>query len=322
MDFALWKAAKPGEISWDSPWGKGRPGWHIECSAMNLAELGEQIDIHGGGNDLIFPHHENEIAQSESFTGKPFARYWMHNGMLQLGGEKMSKSHGNVINPDDLVSRYGADAVRTFLMFGYRWDQGGPWSSGGIEGSARWLNRVWALVVESGAESVERREDAQRSTPDAQRELRRATHKTIRSVTADFRAFEFNTIVSALMEFSNALIKAKDTPVYKTQVWGLASHVGLPESVVSKPPSADLWPDQTDEKEMGVTYAEADAILDKAAECGMNLIDTAECYGDHLSESLIGDYLSRHRIEGRIDPVSCLKCHGRQNNERCKLCHR
>ncbi len=105
MDFALWKAAKPGEPSWDSPWGKGRPGWHIECSAMNLAELGEQIDIHGGGNDLIFPHHENEIAQSESFTGKPFAKYWMHNGMLQLGGEKMSKSLGNIISIKEFLAR-------------------------------------------------------------------------------------------------------------------------------------------------------------------------------------------------------------------------
>jgi len=95
MDFALWKAAKPGEPAWESPWGLGRPGWHIECSAMNLHELGEQIDIHGGGNDLIFPHHENEIAQSEGFTGKKFAQIWIHNGMLQLGGEKMSKSIGN-----------------------------------------------------------------------------------------------------------------------------------------------------------------------------------------------------------------------------------
>ena len=97
MDFALWKTAKPGEPSWDSPWGQGRPGWHIECSAMNLAHLGEQIDIHGGGNDLVFPHHENEIAQTESLTGKPFARYWVHNGMLQFGGEKMSKSLGNLV---------------------------------------------------------------------------------------------------------------------------------------------------------------------------------------------------------------------------------
>ncbi|MBK9924748.1 MAG: cysteine--tRNA ligase [Anaerolineales bacterium] len=118
MDFALWKAAKPGEISWDSPWGKGRPGWHIECSAMNLAELGEQIDIHGGGNDLIFPHHENEIAQTESYTGKQFARYWIHNGMLQLGGEKMSKSLGNIVSIKDFLSKRDADVMRMLVLAG------------------------------------------------------------------------------------------------------------------------------------------------------------------------------------------------------------
>ncbi|MBI1794443.1 MAG: cysteine--tRNA ligase [Chloroflexi bacterium] len=118
MDFALWKAAKPGEISWDSPWGKGRPGWHIECSAMNLAELGEQIDIHGGGNDLIFPHHENEIAQSESFTGKQFSRYWIHNGMLQLGGEKMSKSLGNIISIKEFLAKRDADVMRMLVLNG------------------------------------------------------------------------------------------------------------------------------------------------------------------------------------------------------------
>ncbi|HEY3311264.1 MAG TPA: cysteine--tRNA ligase [Anaerolineales bacterium] len=118
MDFALWKAAKPGEPFWESPWGKGRPGWHIECSAMNLAELGEQIDIHGGGNDLIFPHHENEIAQSESFTGKQFARYWMHNGMLQLGGEKMSKSTGNIISIKEFLARRDADVMRMLVLNG------------------------------------------------------------------------------------------------------------------------------------------------------------------------------------------------------------
>jgi cysteinyl-tRNA synthetase len=118
MDFALWKSAKPGEPAWDSPWGKGRPGWHIECSAMNLHELGEQIDIHGGGNDLIFPHHENEIAQSESFTGKQFARYWMHNGMLQLSGEKMSKSLGNLITITEFLSKHDADAMRMLVLNG------------------------------------------------------------------------------------------------------------------------------------------------------------------------------------------------------------
>jgi len=117
MDFALWKAAKLGEIAWDSPWGKGRPGWHIECSAMNLAELGEQIDIHGGGNDLIFPHHENEIAQTESYTGKQFARYWIHNGMLQLvGGEKMSKSLGNMVTIKDFLKGRDADVMRMLVL--------------------------------------------------------------------------------------------------------------------------------------------------------------------------------------------------------------
>lgn len=121
MDFALWKAAKAGEPAWESPWGLGRPGWHIECSAMNLHHLGEQIDIHGGGNDLIFPHHENEIAQSESFTGKPFARYWVHNGMMQFTGEKMSKSIGNVVSIDDFLEHHPADALRFMILnSGYR----------------------------------------------------------------------------------------------------------------------------------------------------------------------------------------------------------
>lgn len=121
MDFALWKSAKPGEPSWDSPWGKGRPGWHIECSAMNLNHLGEQIDIHGGGNDLVFPHHENEIAQSESYTGKQFARYWIHNGMLQLSGEKMSKSIGNLVTIEEFLAHHPADALRMLVLnSGYR----------------------------------------------------------------------------------------------------------------------------------------------------------------------------------------------------------
>jgi cysteinyl-tRNA synthetase len=118
MDFALWKAAKPGEPVWDSPWGKGRPGWHIECSAMSMTHLGEQIDIHGGGNDLIFPHHENEIAQSEAATGKPFARYWIHNGMLQFSGEKMSKSLGNLVTIEEFISQHPADVLRMMVLNG------------------------------------------------------------------------------------------------------------------------------------------------------------------------------------------------------------
>jgi cysteinyl-tRNA synthetase len=116
MDFALWKAAKPGEPSWESPWSEGRPGWHIECSAMSYYHLGEQIDIHGGGNDLVFPHHENEIAQTESLTGKSFARYWVHNGMMQLSGEKMSKSVGNLVTIEDFLADHEADVLRMLVL--------------------------------------------------------------------------------------------------------------------------------------------------------------------------------------------------------------
>jgi cysteinyl-tRNA synthetase len=115
-DFALWKAAKPGEPAWDSPWGKGRPGWHIECSAMNMHYFGDQIDIHGGGNDLVFPHHENEIAQTECLTGKEFSRYWVHNGMMRLAGEDMSKSTGNVFDIDVFLQDHDADVFRMLVL--------------------------------------------------------------------------------------------------------------------------------------------------------------------------------------------------------------
>jgi cysteinyl-tRNA synthetase len=116
MDFALWKSQKPGEPAWDSPWGLGRPGWHIECSAMSMKYLGETFDIHAGGSDLIFPHHENELAQSESATGKPFARYWMHNGMLNIDSQKMSKSRGNFMMAHDILKETDPESVRLFLL--------------------------------------------------------------------------------------------------------------------------------------------------------------------------------------------------------------
>ena len=115
-DFALWKSAKSGEIFWNSPWGKGRPGWHIECSAMNLNILGEQIDIHGGGRDLIFHHHENEIAQTESLTGKKFANFWVHCGLVKINGQKMSKSLGNGITAQEIIEKYDMDTIRLAMF--------------------------------------------------------------------------------------------------------------------------------------------------------------------------------------------------------------
>jgi cysteinyl-tRNA synthetase len=156
-DFALWKAGKPGEPSWDSPWGPGRPGWHIECSAMSLRYLGEQLDIHGGGQDLVFPHHENEIAQTEAYTGKaPFARFWAHNGLLTMGAEKMSKSLGNLVSAKDALDRFGPATLRLFFLGGhYRAPL--AYSEENIEAQGRALERLRGALrlVEGAAASTD-----------------------------------------------------------------------------------------------------------------------------------------------------------------------
>ena len=144
MDFALWKAAKAGEPAWDSPWGPGRPGWHIECSAMSLALLGDQLDIHGGGQDVIFPHHENEIAQSEAFTGRaPFVRYWVHNGLLRLpeDAEKMTRHLGNIVTIEEALQRYHPDAIRVFA-FSAHYRSPATWTDGSLEAASRGAERL------------------------------------------------------------------------------------------------------------------------------------------------------------------------------------
>jgi cysteinyl-tRNA synthetase len=203
MDFALWKTAKPGEPAWDSPWGKGRPGWHIECSAMNLAILGEQIDIHGGGNDLVFPHHENEIAQSESYTGKTFARYWMHNGMLQLSGEKMSKSLGNLVTIDDFLARHDGDALRIMVLNGsYRAPL--SYSDEIAEAAERGLDRLRAALKPAPA-----------NAPGAPSETRLALDKqseVTQQTFVDALDDDFNTAggLAALFELVRAINTARD----------------------------------------------------------------------------------------------------------------
>jgi len=152
LDFALWKVAKPGEPFWMSPWGEGRPGWHIECSAMSLKYLGESLDIHGGGQDLIFPHHENEVAQSESFTGVvPFARYWLHNGLMQLGREKMSKSLGNLVTVNEILQSYSPNAIRLFVLSSH-YRNPLTYSEEALEAAERGMERLrQAVKVEEGS---------------------------------------------------------------------------------------------------------------------------------------------------------------------------
>ena len=155
MDFALWKGARPGEPSWESPWGPGRPGWHIECTSMSMTYLGESLDIHGGGQDLVFPHHENEIAQSEASTGVvPFSRYWVHNGLLRLGGDKMSKSLGNLVSVEEALQRFSPDAIRLyFLSSHYRSPL--SYTDEGCAGMERSLERLRHALERNGGSKGE-----------------------------------------------------------------------------------------------------------------------------------------------------------------------
>ena len=145
LDFALWKKSKEGEPWWESPWGKGRPGWHIECSAMSMKYLGESFDIHGGGEDLIFPHHENEIAQSEAATGKPFARYWIHNGFVRIDKEKMSKSLGNFFTLRDVLKKYNGETLRYFLLLTH-YRSPIDFSFEGLDAAKEALNRFYNFI--------------------------------------------------------------------------------------------------------------------------------------------------------------------------------
>jgi len=199
-DFALWKSTKPGEPSWDSPWGPGRPGWHIECSAMSFRHLGEEIDIHGGGNDLIFPHHENEIAQTESLTEKPFARYWVHNGMMQLSGEAMSKSTGNVLSIEEFLEMHEADVLRILVLNShYR----SPLSFGDeiVEGAKRGLDRIKAALKPAmpgeGKAAVQ--------SVDALRE--KADHDFVEAMDDDFNT---PRALSAIYELVRGINQARD----------------------------------------------------------------------------------------------------------------
>jgi cysteinyl-tRNA synthetase len=211
MDFAVWKASKPGEPAWKSPWGNGRPGWHIECSAMNLSHLGEQIDIHGGGNDLIFPHHENEIAQTECFTGKPFARYWMHNGMLQMQGEKMSKSLGNLVTIDEFLSKHEADDLRMMILNGsYRAPL--SYSDDIVDSAQRGLNRLRSALRPALAGSTGAPEETIKWLND-QSELARKTF--IEAMDDDFNS---SGGLAALFELVRVINTARDNWATDTEL--------------------------------------------------------------------------------------------------------
>ncbi|MDH7514774.1 MAG: cysteine--tRNA ligase [Bacteroidota bacterium] len=198
-DFALWKCAKPGEPSWDSPWGKGRPGWHIECSVMAMKHLGESFDIHAGGHDLIFPHHENEIAQSEVLTGKPLARYWIHFGFLNVEGEKMSKSLGNFFTAREILREYDAETIR-FFTFQTHYRSPLNFSREGVTAAENGLKRLHALYEALG----ERHEGSGALDIDG------FERRFIEAMDADFNAPAAFSVIFDLVRESNRLLNGAE----------------------------------------------------------------------------------------------------------------
>ncbi|GLB61404.1 cysteine--tRNA ligase [Cytobacillus sp. NCCP-133] len=211
LDFVLWKAAKEGEISWDSPWGKGRPGWHIECSAMAKKFLGDTIDIHAGGQDLAFPHHENEIAQSEALTGKPFARYWMHNGYINIDNEKMSKSLGNFVLVHDIIQKHDPEVLR-FFMISVHYRHPINYSDELLENTRSGLERI-----KTSYHNLKHRKEASVNLTDNNQEwLDKITvlhEQFIHDMDDDFNTANAVSILFELSKLSNYYLMEKNTAV-------------------------------------------------------------------------------------------------------------
>ncbi|HEY6000334.1 MAG TPA: cysteine--tRNA ligase [bacterium] len=209
MDFALWKSSKPGEPWWESPWGRGRPGWHIECSAMAMKHLGEQLDIHAGGKDLAFPHHENEIAQTEALTGKPFVKIWMHNGFVNVNAEKMSKSLGNFFTIRDLLAKFDAEALRFFLL-GTHYRSPIDFTDQQLEDATRTLDRLYRLIAEAQAPAAggadgPRDEEAAAAVAGLETRFREAMDDDFNTASALGEVFKAARAVTGAMARSGGL---------------------------------------------------------------------------------------------------------------------
>jgi cysteinyl-tRNA synthetase len=264
LDFALWKAHKPGEdTSWDSPWGPGRPGWHIECSAMAEAELGPSFAIHGGGSDLVFPHHENEIAQSEA-AGRPFARAWMHNGMVETDAEKMSKSEGNIFQLSEALDQYGSEAVVAYL----------------ISGHYRQPLAFGPRQMEEAVAQVQRLRNFFREHPvgGAPLDVSASRIESFREALAD----DFNT-PRAMAEVFELAAEANrgDVPGAPEALAEMLGLVGLsslarPDQGAEADDEAERLLEQRQEARAAKDFARADEIRDRLAELGWEVRDSAD----------------------------------------------
>ena len=278
LDFALWKSAKPGEPWWESPWGKGRPGWHIECSAMCSHHLGGLVDIHGGGADLIFPHHENEIAQSEAFLQQePFARYWVHNGLLQLGGEKMSKSIGNLVPVEELIERRRTAAFRLLVLQShYRAPL--TYTDEGLEAAERGLDRIRAALnpaavaadpapLEPGT-AAQTRADFEAAMDD--------DFDTPGAVAAIFNLARAINRSAGEVGSADTLVAARETLQGLLEVLGIDPDADADSAVMGAAPFVELLLQIRDQLRAGKHWVEADAIRNGLNELGIRIEDGPE----------------------------------------------
>lgn len=280
MDFALWKSAKPGEPYWESPWGKGRPGWHIECSAMVCRYLGESIDIHCGGQDLIFPHHENEIAQSECFTGKPFANYWMHNGYINVDNVKMSKSLGNFFTVRDVAEKYGYEPIR-YLMISSSYRSPINYSVDIIEQCKASLSRLYTCRDSIDFE-IKNATDGELSE-SVKSQLDKRVAQFIEAMDDDLNTADGIAAVFELVRDINTLVigkgQSKATAEYAAKIFDeLTGVLGLVYNRKTETLDADIdaMIEARTQARKSKNWAEADRIRDELKAMGIVLEDTAQ----------------------------------------------